>query len=234
MAKPFSKSNFEGNQAMTRHALSLVLVSAVLSNVSQANDIVDFLRAISGPSYSAPQHIPSRHAYRPAGPFDSNFIQPQPAYTGGRHPHDLSRFQGLRSPQRSQFSVSFNTAPAVPQAIHAPPLPAAPAPGSFVHLPHQIGNIVTCPVPVTTCVRVRNTHKIAPLAVPVVVAVRDPNLGRFRSCVEQLVYVEVCVPQCPLRSVRVSPCKTKFRMDYGKYEVDVISRNGRIDVIYRD
>ena len=32
--------------------------------------------------------------------------------------------------------------------------------------------------------------------------------------------------------MRVSPCKTKIRLDYGRYEVDIVSRGGVIEVDY--
>ena len=82
--------------------------------------------------------------------------------------------------------------------------------------------------------RVRDACKIAPGAIPVVVAVRDPHLGRFGSCdcVEQLAYVEILAPPCPVQSLRVSPCKTRIRIDYGRYEVTIVSRNGTIDIDY--
>lgn len=102
-----------------------------------------------------------------------------------------------------------------------------------IAIPHELGEIVTCPVPIATCVRIEDPEKIAPNAVPVVVAVRDPNLPPHAArCVERLVYVEVCVPQCPLRSLTISPCKTKIRMDYGHYGVDIRSCHGEIVIDY--
>ena len=109
--------------------------------------------------------------------------------------------------------------------------PAAPA----IAAPrHQIGDIVTCPVVLEQHVVVKDCDEIAPDACPVVVAVRAPTLGRYRGrdCQERLVYVEVMVPPCPLQRLRVSPCKTKVRLDYGRYEVDITSRNGCVEIEY--
>ena len=221
---------------MTRQLLPILFASAVLSNVAQANDIVDFLRAISGPSYSAHDHVHQRHAQRPVTPHAGHahgFHADRVPVIGGRHTHELHRSRSIRS-SRPSFSVSFNLGRPSPQVVQAPVLPPPPEPGSFVHLPHQIGDVVTCPVPITTCVRVRNTHNISPCAVPSVLAVRDPNIGRFRTCTERLAYVQVFIPQCPLRCMRLSPCKTRLRLDYGKYEIDIVSRNGQVNITYRD
>ena len=139
--------------------------------------------------------------------------------------------------------MSFGTAPVVatvPSYHAVPPHPdvltTAPVPQPHHHLPYQLGEVVTCPVPLETCVRIRDEHEIAPHAVPVAVAVRDPHLGRCgsRGCVEALVYVEVLVPRCPLQSLRVSPCRTKIRMDYGHHAIDIVSRNGVVRIDYDD
>jgi hypothetical protein len=97
-----------------------------------------------------------------------------------------------------------------------------------------LGDVVICPVRLETCVRIKDADEVAPWAVPVVVVVRDPHLSRFGSCdcIERLVYVEVLVPPCPIQRMRVSPCKTKIRLDYGRYEVDIVSRGGVIEVDY--
>lgn len=120
--------------------------------------------------------------------------------------------------------------PPVPQI---PVLPIYPA-GPVIHaLPYEIGEIVDCVVPLATCVRVEDADRIAPGAVPVVVAVRDPNLPpHVAGCVHSVVFVEVCVPPCPMRSLTISPCKTRIKMDFGQYEVDIRSAGGTICVDY--
>jgi len=121
-----------------------------------------------------------------------------------------------------------------PAPIYVPPAPiyVEPAPAPI----HEIGSFGTCPVPIEPHVLVRNAHESAPHAVPVVVAVRNPHLGRYgsRGCVESLVYVQVFVPPCPLRKLKVSPCRTKIELDYGDYEVEITSCDGHIDVEYDD
>ena len=230
-----------------------VLIALCLTSVSQqasANDIIDFLRAVSGPRI--PQQYGYRHSYaatsRYAGPqsrsqqlpMRSRFehTAPSPAVI---RPH-LSRRPVTVTRPRSSFKITFHNRgvspsvvqsafPTVVQPTHQPPI-LPPARGSFSHLPHQYGDFVTCNVPRFTQVIVKDKDEMAPNAIPVIVAVRSPNLGRFRTCIENVVYVEVWVPPCPLQRVRVSSCKTKIRLDYWRHEVDIISRNGLIEIDY--
>lgn len=220
----------ERNSEMSRtlfSASALLLLTAVPAT-APANDIVDFLRALNG--------VSARN-YAPAPPIHA---------VGSRYDryHTARHVDRYRSTYRTRRPVVVNR-PGV--SFHVgynhqapPPIPVAPAP--VVHgygapaLHHQIGDIITCPVPLETHVVVKDACEIAPNAIPIVVAVRDPHLGRFgsRGCVERLAYVEVLVPPCPLLKCRVSPCRTKVRLDYGRYEVDIVSRNGCIEIDYDD
>ena len=98
-------------------------------------------------------------------------------------------------------------------------------------LPHQIGEIVDCQVPLATCVRVEDACNIAPNAVPIVVAVRDPGMC-LHDRHERVVYVQILVPPCPPRSISISPCLTRLTMCFGRYDVDIKSMNGLIVVDY--
>lgn len=127
--------------------------------------------------------------------------------------------------------------PCEPQLSGFPSQPvfAFPPHPETLGLPHQLGEIVDCPVPLATCVKVEDPHNIAPGAVPVVVAVRDPNLPPWHAgCVDAVVYVEVCAPPCPLHKLTISPCKTRMRLDFGQYEIDITSCKGHIVVDYDD
>ena len=230
-----------------------VLVALCLTSASQqasANDIIDFLRAVSGPQI--PQQYGYQHPYAATPryrvpqsrfqhfPQHSRFRQVAPA-PGVIQPR-LSRRPVTVNRPRSSFTITFGNPggvrpvvqPVIQPAPQPPILPPAPAPvrGSFAHLAHQYGDFVTCHVPRFAHVIVKDKDEMAPNAIPVTVAVRSPRLGRFRTCVEEVVYVEVWVPPCPLQRVRVSPCKTKIRLDYGRYEVDIVSRNGFIEIDY--
>ncbi|MFO1003643.1 MAG: hypothetical protein U0936_25195 [Planctomycetaceae bacterium] len=160
-----------------------------------------------------------------------------------------------RSGARISFSVSSNPAPVYGQPIYFPsqdtaqPLPPVQElppvqsypviPGNQVVpgyqtapvFPHQIGEIVDCHVPLATSVRVEDECKIAPNAVPVVVAVRDPKMCTH-DVMERVVFVQVFVPPCPPRSMEISPCHTRVKMDFGMYEVDIKSKDGLIVVDY--
>lgn len=102
---------------------------------------------------------------------------------------------------------------------------------AVVTYPHQIGEIVDCQVPLATCVKVEDECNISPHAVPIVVAVRDPQTCQH-GCQERVSFVQIFVPPCPPREIRVSPCRTRLTMDFGQYEVDIKSGNGMIVVDY--
>ena len=70
-----------------------------------------------------------------------------------------------------------------------------------------------------------------PDAVPAVIAVRDPNLCEDDS-EETVAYVRILVPPQPLRSLEISPCRTKLTLCFGQYDVLICSSNGRITVEY--
>ena len=141
----------------------------------------------------------------------------------------LPPVQTLPSVQDYPPIQSYPPVPGYPPVQSYPPIQG----GQFNGLPHQIGEIVDCPVPLATCVRVEDACNIAPNAVPVVVAVRDPNMCAH-ECQERLAYVQVFVPPCPPRSISISPCHTRVTLCFGRYDVEIKSRNGVIVVDYDD
>ncbi|MEP3481303.1 MAG: hypothetical protein ABJZ55_18830 [Fuerstiella sp.] len=266
---------------MIRSLLCTSIVCLLLPQQTQANDIVDFLRAFSGPSpraHAGHGRQVNHHDHRAVSdrPGDRRARLTQAPYGGASHLHGSrvvsprvvssgvnhrpTRTSGLsfhvsignRSPvvpryvPTQQLPVGYGASPyqVAPHGGHLPapplpgsqlpiaPLPSVPVPGQFDHLPHQLGQIVTCSVPVFTHVHVESACRIAPNAVPTLVAVRDPNLGRFRTCIEQMVYIEVLAPPSPPRRVKVSACRTRVRLDYGRYEVTIVSRDGHVTVEY--
>ncbi len=140
-------------------------------------------------------------------------------------------------PQQSRNLASVQTLPPVqdyPPVHDYPPVQSYPPVQDYPPvqvLPHEIGQIVDCQVPLATRVLVEDECNIAPDAVPAVIAVRDPSMCAHESH-ERLVYVQVFVPPCPLRSLTVSPCRTGIRMDFCDYGVDIKSKNGVIIVDY--
>ena len=242
---------------MPHRTLLVLSVICCLAPAAPANDIVDFLRALQGPSTPQYRTVSARGRVEPSHHDEHDHVvqsvRDRRDVHSARDSHVTRDLRNVRSHvpvatqprSRVSFNISFGNAPRVaqlpvapsprwPAVYDRPGYPAPPAPGAFWHLSHQLGDVVTCNVPLETCVRVRDACKIAPGAIPVVVAVRDPHLGRFGSCdcVEQLAYVEILAPPCPVQSLRVSPCKTRIRIDYGRYEVTIVSRNGTIDIDY--
>jgi hypothetical protein len=151
-----------------------------------------------------------------------------------------SGFQGGRGSGWT-FRVSGGTPPiyaqpVLPQYPVIPQYPVAPQVPVIPQMPvmsHQLGQIVDCPVPLATCVRIEDACNIAPNAVPVTVAVRNPDLPPYHEgCVDSLIYVEVCVPPCPMQQLVISPCRTRIKMDFGSHQVELKSRNGMVIIDY--
>lgn len=174
-------------------------------------------------------------------------------YDDQRSRTDWGRPVGTRSNTHLSFRISSGdpsvyrgnldhpAAPTYWPAASPQVIPIRPTPGHMPGYPvrqgfpvgHQLGEIVTYPVPLATCIRVEDSHRIAPNAVPIIVAVRDPHLPPHHTgCQEQLVYVQVYVPPCPLQRLTVSPCRTRIKMDFGHHEVDIRSCNGLIVIDY--
>ncbi len=168
----------------------------------------------------------------------------QPAYTrpsGARISFRISSNGGMNpgygAPSYYSTGQEYQELPPVQEMAPAPAYPVVPVYPSVqqsppvIATPHQIGEIVTCRVPLARCVRVEDARNIAPDAIPVIVAVRDPNMCAHDT-VERVVFVQVFVPPCPMSGIRVSPCRTRVTMCFHQYEVDIKSKNGMIVVDY--
>lgn len=161
-------------------------------------------------------------AQQPAGPYlqvppaavPQPQLQPEPAPLPLPAPPAPSVHQHLPAPP------AYTPQPA-PQAYAAPPVvvhrPPALRPGQFVH----------GAVPVFGRIRVEDRDNIHPHAVHATIAVCDPN---GRGC----VFVPICVPPCAPERIKVEKNGTEIKLDYGKYEVEIKSRRGQIEVDYDD
>ncbi len=128
------------------------------------------------------------------------------------------------------------TGPAPPSVMPlpeaAPPVRAVPEVPGFVAAggpPLQLG-----PAPVLFAnVKYRDRRHIAPCAVPMYVAVRDPCERRDgRSCgPPKCVLVEIYVPP-GMPKITSRHDGTRVRYDYGKYAVNITSRHGVVVVNY--
>jgi hypothetical protein len=125
--------------------------------------------------------------------------------------------------------------PAPPMPVHPIPPVNAPA-GHHSHSQFHYGEFIDCPVPLFTRVRVKDRDNIHPRAVDLVIAVKDPNSCHHvcTCCEKRSVFVPICVPPCPPRSIEVSRDGSRIELDYGDYEVDIRSRHGVITVDYDD
>jgi hypothetical protein len=84
-------------------------------------------------------------------------------------------------------------------------------------------------------VKYHDKRHIAPCAVPMVVAVRDPCASRdpCSACgPPKCVLVEICVPPCGCPKICTKHDGAKVRYDYGRYAVNITSRHGIIVVNY--
>jgi hypothetical protein len=74
---------------------------------------------------------------------------------------------------------------------------------------------------------------IAPCAVPMIVAVRDPSDRHNRCCgPPQSVLVQILVPPNGMPRITGRPDGTKVRYDYGQFAVNLTSRHGFVVVNY--
>ena len=205
---------------MVHNRLSAMCFAAAMTfiaPVSFGNDLVDFLRAVNGPRHHHPHHS---HVVHHSG---SHRV----------HRHAIRPYKRSVSIHIGHTTLSpiYNPRPVIHQ-----PLLLAPAPSSIGFLPHELGEIVTCDVPLEPHVRIRNGHEIAPHAQPVIMAVRNPHLAAWGSpgCIEGVTYVQIFVPTVPLQHVTVSRCRTRIDLDYGDWEIKIRSRDGIVEVEYDD
>ena len=248
-----------------KRGVTLLALLFTTASPTQANDIVNFLKALNGNSgrHSGPVVVQpvGSHGHEhdgavygnqghgghgPGDPFGNSGTHRPSINTVNLRPNHYvapraRRNSGLQISLQFGENGSRNPGYGAPVYVPAPrpvqllpPVPVYPVVPVYPHVapaPFQIGQFIDCRVPLATCVHVEDECNIAPNAVPVVIAVRDPNMC-VHETVERLVYVQIFVPQCPLRDLQVSPCRTRVSLDYGKYEVDIRSGNGVIVVDY--
>jgi hypothetical protein len=118
----------------------------------------------------------------------------------------------------------------------AGPVPVGPAPSVYA-APGVVGGPLTPSAPAVALyanVKYRDRRYIAPCAVPICVAVRDP-CERHDRCAcgpPKCVMVEICVPPCGNPKITSKRDGSKVRYDYGKYAVNITSRHGVVVVNY--
>jgi hypothetical protein len=135
----------------------------------------------------------------------------------------------------------------VPANDGVPPAPlppvTSPAPPSALPLPEAAPGFVAAggpPVilapapPLFRKVKYRDRRHIAPGAVPMYVAVRDPceRPDRCACGPPKCVLVEICVPPCGMPKITSRHDGTRVRYDYGQYAVNITSKHGVVVVNY--
>lgn len=125
------------------------------------------------------------------------------------------------------LSAPVITSEALPAYLAEPtpvdePTPAIPeeVPVPVVAAPVYVGPALF------TKVKVKDERKIHPCAVSVVVSAPDPCNPKCQVC------VEVCVPPCTPAEVSCRRCGEKIVYDFGKYEVKLTARRGRVVIDY--
>lgn len=122
----------------------------------------------------------------------------------------------------------------LPEAVSVPDRPTGPpdvpvSPSTMPPLPvdsPHLGPAPLTPVVLYPHVRVRTPHKAHPLGVPTVISVPDPR----DHC--GFVNVEVCMPPCPCLGVKTNRRGTRAQYDFGRYQIDIITRRGVVIIDY--
>lgn len=125
-------------------------------------------------------------------------------------------------------------------AVDLTPIPAAPGTILPAPQPHIVADgpvyVDAAPEPLFECVKYVDKHEMHPCAVPKIIRVNNPCLGKHdcNSCCEPpCVYIQICVPPCGCEEVKCKKQGDKVRYDYGKYAVDVRVKKGFIVVDYQ-
>ena len=128
----------------------------------------------------------------------------------------------------------------VPDPLYSPSVQqtsnqySTPYAGSVTTAPGTISPgypVVSQPIPLFSDVRYHAVRNISPCAVPTIIQVSDPcNTNCCKTCVN----VEVCVPPCDPKCVKVTRDGNKVRYDYGKYAVVAKTVGNHVVVHYYD
>ncbi len=120
----------------------------------------------------------------------------------------------------------------VPDAVSIQPVPSLAATQVPGAAPVPVQSVA---IPLFQCVKYKDERKIAPCAVPMIVLVRDPCAKCCDRCATPpCVAVQICVPPCSTCPPRIV-CRRNgeyVKYDFGKYRVEIRSRNGVVKVDY--
>ncbi len=99
-------------------------------------------------------------------------------------------------------------------------------------IPSSSYGVTGSPVEIYQNVKYRGVRNISPCAVATIVQIPDPC--NKDACCKTCVNVQICVPPCDPKCVRVTRDGNKVRYDYGKYAVAVKSIGNHVVVHYED
>lgn len=152
---------------------------------------------------------------------DSFFKGSKLANIGYQVPAEVGRFV---TDDFATDDVYFQKVPPAPGS-QKKALEAAPKAKGHAHPHHGHAHYRT---------RYKDLRNIHPCAVKKVVSIIDPCFDPRSCCKPKCVKVTICVPPCGCAKVRVSRSGRRVKYDYGKYEIKITSRNGKITVDYDD
>lgn len=132
------------------------------------------------------------------------------------------------APQGTPVTVEAQYSPTPAGEDELQPVPAGSQIGTIVCDACDAGGIE-----LYQNVRVIQSRKIHPCAVPKIVKVPNPCYDPCRPCCEDpCVFVEICVPPCGCEEVQCSLNGRRTKFDYGKYAVKVTARRGTLFINY--
>ncbi|MGQ0633527.1 MAG: hypothetical protein ACT4QC_02860 [Planctomycetaceae bacterium] len=144
---------------------------------------------------------------------------------------------------KNKFKLASYADPGAPTlgapALEPTPMPSTPSsPATNGAVPGAQPVPVGEPIELYHCVRYKDECNKAPCAVPMIVTVKDPCAAcdPCNACATKCVAVQICVPPCSECPPQVC-CRRGGEYvcyDYGKYRVEVTSRNGVVTVDYDD
>ncbi len=120
-----------------------------------------------------------------------------------------------------------------PEQLGGPILTSEAAPAPAPELVPQAAPVEV--IQLFHCVSYEDLDHIHPCAVRTVVAVKDPTCcpDPCGCCTPGCVYVEICVPPCcPYKYEVKRRDHSKIEYDYGRYEIEITSRDGVVHVDY--
>lgn len=128
-----------------------------------------------------------------------------------------------------------------PPSLQAPPpaeLQPVPDPGAVPAPAPDAGKLSHQTVQLYDRVEIEDLDNVHPCAVKKIVAVKDPcerPAAICGDCAPPCVYVMICVPPCDEFEYKVKRKDgSKVKYDYGKYEVEITSKDGVVSIDYDD